>query len=65
MMKLHRFPQNCIQELTFHFTSLWNPTGGPTYGFPLTFCDRRTVGYASQATAMDIIPGDYINENNF
>ena len=53
----------CIQELTLHFTSLWKPIRGPVYDFPLTLCDRRTVDYASQATAMDIVTSDYVNEN--
>lgn len=60
---LSRFPENWIQELTLHFTSLWKPIRGPVYDFPLTLCDRRTIDYASQATAMDIITSDYINEN--
>lgn len=63
MMKLHRFPENCTQELTIYFTSLWNPIRGPVYNFPLTLCDRRTMDYASQATAMDITRRDYVNEN--
>jgi hypothetical protein len=33
------------------------------YDFPLTLCDRRTVDYASQTTAMDIVSHNYINEN--
>ncbi|GIJ83201.1 hypothetical protein Asppvi_001720 [Aspergillus pseudoviridinutans] len=52
-----------VQELTLHFTSLWKPIRGPVYDFPLTLCDRRTVDYASQATAMDIVTRDYVNEN--
>lgn len=56
---LSKFPENCIQELTLHFTSLWKPIRGPVYDFPLTLCDRRTVNYVSQATAMDIVTSDY------
>lgn len=48
---------------SLHFTSLWKPIRGPVYDFPLTLCDRRTVDYASQATAMDIVTRDYLNEN--
>lgn len=53
---------NRVQELTL-FTSLWKPIRGPVYDFPLTVCDRRTVDYASQTTAMDIVTRDYLNEN--
>lgn len=60
---LSRYPENCVQELTLHFTSLWKPIRGPVYDFPLTLCDRRTVDYASQATAMDIVARDFANEN--
>jgi hypothetical protein len=31
--------------------------------FPLTLCDRRTIDYASDATAMDIVSSNYANEN--
>lgn len=63
--KLHlsRFPENYIPELTLLVTSLWKPIRGPVYDFPLTLCDRRTVYYASQTTAMDIITHHFINEN--
>ena len=60
---LSRFPENCVQELTLHFTSLWKPIREPVYDFPLTLCDRRTVDYASQATAMDIVTRNFANEN--
>lgn len=60
---LSGYPENCVQELTLHFTSLWKPIRGPVYDFPLTLCDRRTVDYASQATAMDIVTRDFANEN--
>jgi hypothetical protein len=33
------------------------------YDFPLTLCDRRTVDYTSQTTAMDIVTFNSINEN--
>ncbi|KAJ5588641.1 hypothetical protein N7537_011319 [Penicillium hordei] len=44
-------------------SSFWKPIRGPVYDFPLTLCDRRTINYASQATAMDIVTSDYVNEN--
>lgn len=44
-------------------SSLWKPIRGPVYDFPITVCDRRTVDYASQTTAMDIVARDYVNEN--
>ncbi|KGO75728.1 hypothetical protein PITC_029750 [Penicillium italicum] len=47
----------------FVVLNLWKPIRGPVYDFPLTLCDRRTVDYASQATAMDIVTSDYVNEN--
>ncbi|EEP82156.1 predicted protein [Uncinocarpus reesii 1704] len=47
----------------FVVVNLWKPIRGPVYDFPLTLCDRRTVDYASQATAMDIVTRDYVNEN--
>ncbi|KAJ5669198.1 hypothetical protein N7462_010268 [Penicillium macrosclerotiorum] len=55
--------ENYIQELTLHFTSFWKPIKGPVYDFPLTLCDRRTIDYESQATAMDIVTNVYVNEN--
>ena len=33
------------------------------YDFPLTLCDRRTVDYASQTTAMDVVTHNFANEN--
>ncbi|GAQ39216.1 hypothetical protein AtubIFM56815_007665 [Aspergillus tubingensis] len=47
----------------FIVVNLWKPIRGPVYDFPITVCDRRTVDYASQTTAMDIVARDYVNEN--
>lgn len=60
---LSRFPENCVQELTLHFTSLWKPIRGPVYDFPLPLCDRCTVDYASQTTAMYVVTHNFANEN--
>ncbi|GKZ25984.1 hypothetical protein AbraIFM66951_001983 [Aspergillus brasiliensis] len=47
----------------FIVVNFWKPIRGPVYDFPITVCDRRTVNYASQTTAMDIVARDYVNEN--
>lgn len=35
----------------------------PVYDFPLTLCDRGTVEYEFDTTAMDIVTHNYANEN--
>ncbi|KAJ4374649.1 hypothetical protein N0V86_007522 [Didymella sp. IMI 355093] len=55
--------ENGVRELTRHVISFWKPIKGPVYDFPLTLCDRRTVDYATQTTAMDIVTFNSINEN--
>ncbi|KAF8847967.1 hypothetical protein BDZ45DRAFT_665122 [Acephala macrosclerotiorum] len=47
----------------FVVVNLWKPIRGPVYDFPLTLCDRRTVDYASQTTAMDVVTHNFANEN--
>ena len=51
------------RSLLFDLNSLWKPIKGPVYDFPLTLCDRRTVDYATQTTAMDVVTHNFANEN--
>ncbi|THV54879.1 hypothetical protein BGAL_0018g00350 [Botrytis galanthina] len=50
-------------KLLIDRASLWKPIKGPVYDFPLTLCDRRTVDYESQTTAMDVVTHNFANEN--
>jgi hypothetical protein len=60
---IKQFNINPKDYARFVVVNLWKPIRGPVYDFPLTLCDRRTVDYASQTTAMDIVSHIYINEN--
>lgn len=62
-VSLPRYPENGVRKLTLYVISFWKPIKGPVYDFPLTLCDRRTVNYATQTTAMDIVTFNSINEN--
>ncbi|KAK3316096.1 hypothetical protein B0H66DRAFT_534359 [Apodospora peruviana] len=58
-----KFNNNPKGYSRFVVVNLWKPIRGPVYDFRLTLCDRRTIGFASQTTAMDIVHRNYINEN--
>jgi hypothetical protein len=62
-VSLPKYLVSGVQKLTLGIISFWKPIKGPVYDFPLTLCDRRTVDYASQTTAMDIVTFNSINEN--
>lgn len=47
----------------FNYCSVWKPIKGPLDDWPLGLCDSRSVDFAKDTIAGDIVFDDFVTEN--